>query len=262
MFIPGMKVTQAYAVSVLTGLSNGLFRTNIGIYNGNDVGVTATIRLFNGGTQLGSQAVSLGPRSGTQINRIFDVMGQAGLVTTNAHAVVESSSAPLFTYGAVIDNATADSSFVAGQEDVPAPVGPIATATPPPPASTATPTPPPPVVTPTSTRTPTPTETPAPTTTSIELLAVQFEWIFEGGGSRFVARVGQTYELRMRADDVQHGFGGIPELGLGGVTLNPGAPPAIRVFTPTSDQIGVHSFTCSIVCGKGHPFDGTIEVGP
>src|SRR5687767_14572170 len=67
MFIPGMKVTQAYAVSVLTGLSNGLFRTNIGIYNGNDVGVTATIRVFNGTAPLGSQTVNMGPRSGTQI---------------------------------------------------------------------------------------------------------------------------------------------------------------------------------------------------
>ena len=124
MFIPGMKVTQAYAVSVLTGLSNGAFRTNIGIYNGSDIGTTATIRVFNGATQLGTHAVNLGPRAGTQINRIFDVVGQAGLVTTNAHAVVESSSAPLFTYGAVIDNATADSSFVAGDADVPAPAAP------------------------------------------------------------------------------------------------------------------------------------------
>ena len=258
MFIPGMKVTQAYAVSVLTGLSNGLFRTNIGVYNGSDVGVTATIRLFNGAAQLGSQAVTLGPRSGTQINRIFDAVGQAGLVTTNAHAVVESSSAPLFTYGAVIDNATADSSFVAGDEDVPPPAGPVATATRPPPASTATPTPPPPAATPT----PTPTPTPEPSTTVVQLLAVQFQWIFDGGGPTFVARVGQSYELHMRADDVQHGFGGIPALGLGGVTLNPGAAAAVRTFTPTSAQVGTHTFTCSIVCGKGHPFDGAIEVVP
>jgi len=91
---------------------------------------------------------------------------------------------------------------------------------------------------------------------------VQFQWIFDGGGPSFVARVGQTYELHMRADDVQHGFGGIPELGLGGVTLNPGSAPAVRTFTPTSAQIGTHSFTCSISCGVGHPFDGAIQVVP
>src|SRR6266545_5334159 len=30
MFVPGMKTSQAHGVSVLTGLSNGLFRTNVG----------------------------------------------------------------------------------------------------------------------------------------------------------------------------------------------------------------------------------------
>ena len=44
--------------------------------------------------------------------------------------------------------------------------------------------------------------------------------------------------------------------------LNPGAAAAVRTFTPTSAQVGTHSFTCSIVCGEGHPFDGAIEVVP
>jgi plastocyanin len=181
MFIPGMKVTQAYAVSVLTGLSNGLFRTNIGIYNGNDVGVTATIRLFNGTAQLGSQAVSLGPRSGTQINRIFDVMGQAGLVTTNAHAVVESSSAsaPLFTYGAVIDNATADSSFVAGDADVPAPTGPPPTAQ----------------------------------TINVDLTNYAFT---PGTGSPIQVTAGAETTLVLTASQGSHGFSGVTELGITG----------------------------------------------
>jgi hypothetical protein len=143
MFVPGMKGSQAHAISVLTGLSNGLFRTNVGIYNGNGVGVTATVRLFNGGVLLGSVPVNLGPRSGAQVNRIFDAVGQAGLVTTNAVAVVESSNAgaPLFTYAAVIDNATADSSFVAGELDVAGSPGPIPTATPSTGGPTPTPTP-------------------------------------------------------------------------------------------------------------------------
>jgi hypothetical protein len=123
MFVPGMENSEAHAVSVLTGLSNGLFRTNIGVYNGNDTGVAATIKLYNGSTLLGTQTVNLGPRSGTQVNRIFDAVGQAGMTTTNAFAVVaaDNPNADLFTYAAVIDNATADSSFVSGAEDVPAP---------------------------------------------------------------------------------------------------------------------------------------------
>jgi len=126
MFVPGLKNSDAHPVTVLPGLSNGAFRTNIGVYNGEDSGVSATIQLFNGTTRLGTQTVTLGPHSGTQVNRIFDAVGQAGMATTNAFAVVtaSTSSADLFTYAAVIDNATADSSFVSGEEDVPAPSSP------------------------------------------------------------------------------------------------------------------------------------------
>ncbi len=247
MFVPGMKTSQAHGVSVLTGLSNGLFRTNVGMYNGNDAGVSATIKLFNGAVLLGTQTVTLAPRSGTQINRIFDAMGQGGLVTTNAYAVVESgnAAAPLFTYAAIIDNATADSSFVAGDEDVPAPAGPVATATPAPPLAT-----------------PTPTPTQAPTLTVVELVATQFEWSFNGGGSSFTMHVGQTYELRIRSGDVTHGFGGISALGLQSATLSSGAAPVIRTTSPTSAQIATHVFSCSVFCGSGHPFFGSIQVSP
>ena len=126
MFVPGMKSSDAHATSVLTELSNGLFRTNVGIYNGNDTGVTATIKLYDGSTLLGTQSVVLGARSGTQVNRIFNAVGQGDRATTNAFAVVSSDNPNLglFTYGAVIDNATADSSFVAGAADALAPAAP------------------------------------------------------------------------------------------------------------------------------------------
>ena len=222
MFIPGMKVTQAYAVSVLTGLSNGLFRTNIGVYNGSDVGVTATIRLFNGAAQLGSQAVTLGPRSGTQINRIFDAVGQAGLVTTNAHAVVESSSAPLFTYGAVIDNATADSSFVAGDADVPAPSGP------PPTAQTIT----------------------------VDLRNYLFN---PGSNSPIEVTAGAATTLVLEATQGTHGFSGVSELGILGdnnITAGTeddgygygGAPPRtyrVTFTAPVSARGSTFQFFCT-----------------
>jgi len=262
MFIPGLRSAAAHRVSVLTSLSNGLFRANVGIYNGNDVGVLATVKLFNGTALLGTQSVPLGPRSGTQINRIFDTVGQGSVVTTNAYAVVEGDnpSAPLFTYAAVIDNATTDPIFVTGAQDEPAPSGPQPTVPPPP---TATPTPPatqPPA--PTATPTPTRTPTPGSGTTVVELVASQFEWNFSGGGASFTMRVGQTYELRITSDDVTHGFGGSSALGLQGATLNPGSAPVILTISPTSSQIGSHAFTCSIVCGDGHPFDGAIQVSP
>jgi hypothetical protein len=130
MFVPGLKNSEAHSVSVLPGLANGLFRTNIGVYNREDSGVNVTIKLFNGTTLLGTQSVILGTHSGTQINRIFDAVGQSAMTTTNAFAVVtaDNPTADLFTYAAVIDNATADSSFVSGEEDVAAPTGPSPTA--------------------------------------------------------------------------------------------------------------------------------------
>ena len=215
MFVPGMKASQAHAVSVLTGLSNGAFRTNVGIYNGNDVGVTATVKLYNGTSLLGTQALPLGPRSGTQINRIFDVMGQGGLVTTNAHAVVESgnASAGLFTYAAVIDNATADSSFVSGELDLPAPAGP-----------------------------------------QVITVNVR-SWDFAPGGPNsppLLLTAGTTYVLVFHNVDLpgttnpRHGFSGIPELGLPGVDdISPGRDVTTPPFTPQDFHRGTHPFICT-----------------
>jgi hypothetical protein len=245
MFVPGLKVSDAHSTSVLTGLANGAFRTNIGFYNGNDAGVAATIRLFQGNALLGAQTVIVGPRSGTQLNRIFDLFGQAAVVTTNAYAVVDSGNAavPLFAYAAVIDNVTADSSFVSGDLDAALPAGnPAATATPP----GASPTP-----------TPTPTTS---ATVVVNLTAEQFKWSFDGGGTSFVMHVGQTYEVHMRTLDVTHGFSGLPGIGLSGAALSPGAAVIVQTVRPTGDQVGNHAFVCDIFCGVGHGFAGNIQI--
>jgi hypothetical protein len=248
MFVPGMKATDAHATSVLTGLANGAFRTNIGFFNANDVGVSATIRLFQGNALLGSQTVNVGPHAGTQINRIFDVFGQGAVVTTNAYAVVESSSAaaPLFAYAAVIDNVTADSSFVSGDLDAALPAGnPAPTATPP------------------GSAPPSPTPTPTPTTAAtvvVNLTAEQFKWSFDGGGTSFVMHVGQTYEVHMKTLDVTHGFSGLPGIGLSGAALSPGAAVIVQTIRPTADQVGSHVFVCDIFCGTGHGFAGNIQI--
>ena len=246
MFVPGMKASESHPISVLTGLSNGSFRTNIGFYNGNDVGVSATIRLFQGGALLGTQTVAVGPRAGAQVNRIFDVFGQGAVITTNAFAVVDSGNAaiPLFAYAAVIDNVTSDSSFVAGDPDVPSPPGnPAPTATPP---LAATPAP-----------TPTPT---SPAATVVNLTAQQFRWSFNQGGTSFVMQVGQTYEVHMKTLDVTHGFSGLPDIGLSGAALNPGSAVIVQTIRPTAAQVGAHVFVCDIECGIGHGFAGTIQI--
>ncbi|HSE65251.1 MAG TPA: hypothetical protein VLG15_16730, partial [Thermoanaerobaculia bacterium] len=170
------------------------------------------------------------------------------VTTTNAHAVVESAGLPLFTYAAVIDNATTDPIFVIGAEDERAPAGTVdVTATPPLPTSTPSlPTP-----------TPTPTEVPV---TVVNLTAEQFRWRFDGGGTSFTMRVGQVYEVHMRTLDVTHGFSGVPQIGLQQAALQPGAAEIVEIARPTAAQVGTHSFLCDIVCGSGHGFQGSIRV--
>jgi hypothetical protein len=214
MFVTGMNPSQSYPVSVLTSLSNGLFRTNIGVYNGNDTGVAATIRRYDGSTLLGTQTVNLGPRSGRQLNRIFDAMGQAGRTTTNGVAVVESSnaSAPLFTYAAVIDNATSDSSFVSGAEDE---------------------------------------RGPEPQTIIVNVKAWDFS---PGGPNSppLVLTVGTTYILVFHNVDSpgtpspRHGFSGISDLGLAGTDdISPGHDVTLAPFTPQPFQRGTYPFICT-----------------
>ena len=214
MFVPGLRPAEAHAVSVLTSLANGSFRTNVGVYNGNDVGVTATVRLFDGLELLGSRTVTLAPRSGTQINRIFNVVGRGDRTTTNAFAVVESDtlSAPLFTYAAVIDNATSDPSFVSGAEDEPAPEAQKIT---------------------------------------IDVRAWDFS---PGGPNSppLVLTAGATYTLVFHNVDSpettnpRHGFSGISDLGLPGTDdISPGHDFVIPSFTPQAFHRGTHPFSCT-----------------
>jgi hypothetical protein len=223
MFVPGMKPSDAHPVSVLTELSNGLFRTNIGVYNGNDTGVSATIKLYNGSTLLGTQTVTLGPRSGTQINRIFDAVGQAGMTTTNAFAVVaaDNPNVALFTYGAVIDNATADSSFVAGAEDAPAPAA------------------------------------PSPQTINVELVNYSFT---PGTNQPIQVTAGASTTLIFEATQGSHGFSGISALGLVGTNNiaaatngdpyygggHPAVTYSVTFIPPESARGSTFNFWCTV----------------
>ena len=153
MFIGGLDTSDAHPTTVLTSISNGGpgdgFRTNVGVFNPQDAAATVTFTIFDGGNQVGNPVTrSIAGHSGGQVNRIFDVAGDAGHATENAVIVVSSTQA-VFSYAAVIDNHTTDPIFVVGAQDLPqqaiTPSGP--TATPTQRAATATPTP---------TRTPTP----------------------------------------------------------------------------------------------------------
>jgi len=251
MFIPGLPSTSAKAVTILAGLVNGDARTNIGVYNPNDVLVTATIRLFDGPVLLGVVTVPLGPRTGAQTSPIYAQVGFGSLVRSNGYATVESSNSqsPLFTYAAEADNVTQDTILVVGAPDVAAPPGfnpPTPTQTSGASGPTATPTPPGPTSTPT--RTPTPGGT---QTITIEVKA----WDFSPGGPvspSLILQAGTTYRLVFHDVDsastpnAKHGFSGISDLGLPSGEFSRGGPDfVIPSFTPQAFQRGNWPFKCT-----------------
>ncbi len=121
MFIPGLDNSEAHARTVLTSIRNGGpnagFRTNVGVFNREDSSVDVTFTIFDGGVQVGSSvARTVAGHSGAQVSGIFSAAGQAGQVTENA-VVVVTASGDVFSYAAVLDNATTDPVFVRGAED-------------------------------------------------------------------------------------------------------------------------------------------------
>jgi hypothetical protein len=246
MFIPGLEVSDASAVTVLTNLSNagsatGSFRTNVGVYNPNASAVVATIRLYSypgsfPPVLLGVVPVTLGGRTGTQISNIYKVVGFETLVTTSGYATVESDNAsnPLFTYAATADNTTQDPVLVVGAKDKPAPPGFN-----------------PPTPTPSVTATPTPTPPSGTQTVTINVKA----WDFSPGGpvsQPLVLVAGQTYRLVFHDVDsaatpeAKHGFSGISDLGLPAGDCSRGGPDfIIPTFTPQTFQRGNWPFRCT-----------------
>jgi hypothetical protein len=250
MFIPGLPPSGARAVTVLTGLMNGDSRTNVGVYNPNEVSVTATIRLFDGPVLLGTQAVGLSPHGMTQVNNIYGVLGFGSLVRSNGYATVESdnTAAPLFTYAAEADNRSGDLVLIIGAGDIVAPPGfnpPTATASPLP---TLTPT--------TAPQSPTPAPTPTPPSGTQTITINVKAWDFNPGGPvspSLVLKVGTTYRLVFHNVDSpqttnpRHGFSGISDLGLPGndnIELGK-ADFVIPSFTPQPFQRNAYPFACT-----------------
>jgi len=267
MFVPGLPQSAAHPVTVLTGLVNGDSRTNVGVYNPNEVAVAATIRLFDGPVLVGTVPVPLAPHAVSQYNDIYGLAGFAALVRVDGYATVTSneSQLPLFAYAAEADNLSGDLILVVGSADVPAPAGFL------PPTPTATPTQAVPTPTPTPTpgsATPTPTPTAQPATVVVNMVATDFQWTINGSGSNFVMHVGQTYELRISDGDpigrAAHGFGGIPALGIAAQSLRAGGAAKVVTFTPTASQTGLFVFSCDQPsCGSGHSeMLGTLRIMP
>ena len=215
MFVPGLAASAAHPVSVLTSLRHGGFRTNVGVYNPGPSAADPVFRVYDGSTLLGIVRLDapLPPRTGAQINDVFTRAGAGSVATANGIVVVESGGA-LFSYAAVIDNATSDPILVPGAAD----------SMPPPPGAQ---------------------------TVLVSVRAWDFS---PGGPTSppLTLRVGTTYTLVFRNVDrpgtpsARHGFSGISELGLPSTDdISAGHDFVVPAFTPEAWQRGSYPFVCT-----------------
>jgi hypothetical protein len=121
MNVPGLTLDEAHAESVLTTLSHSNdpsrgFRTNIGIYNPNDLPLEVTVLLFDpSGTEIGHVSRTVAARTSHQINDIFREAGASADVDSAYAVVAADGVAELFAYAGVIDNRSQDAILVRGK---------------------------------------------------------------------------------------------------------------------------------------------------
>ena len=259
MFIPGLDNSVADPVTVLTSIRNrgagAGFRTNVGIFNPEDSAVTVTFSIFDAnGAAVGNPVTrQVGGHSGVQVSGIFSIAGAPDFETDNAVIVVVATG-EVFSYAAVIDNATTDPIFVIGAQDVPPqPITPGATATPTntPPGGTATPTNTPPGPTPT----PTP---PAGGTRTVNV----------GGGAddmRFIDQVSGTGTSTIPVGTTINWVwvGALPHSTTSEVTSaeqwDSGQHNGPHSFTHTFNAAGTFEYFCTV---HGQLMSGTVTVTP
>ncbi len=220
MFVPALSVEAAHPVTVLTSVRNGGtgagFRTNVGVYNPGDASVAPLFKIYDGSTLIATTQLDapLAPHSGAQLNDIFARTGRQATATGNAVVVVDAGgSGPLFSYAAVIDNATTDPILVVGAEDRLAPAG--------------------------------------PQTVVVAVRAWDFS-PGGPISAPLTLRVGVTYTLVFHNVDApgttnpRHGFSGVSELGLSPADdISPGHDFVIPSFTLEPYQRGSYPFLCT-----------------
>jgi hypothetical protein len=219
MFVPALPIAAAHPLSVLTSVRNGGagagFRTNVGVYNPGDAGVSPVFRVYDGSTLLAEARLDapLAAHAGAQINDVFGRIGAATLATGNGVVVVDSGgSQPLFAYAAVVDNATSDPILVTGSADQPPPAA------------------------------------------AQQIVVSVRAWDFSPGGPispPLHLTVGTSYTLVFRNDDspgtpnARHGFSGISELGMPASDDISAGHDFVVTLTPQAYQRGTYPFSCT-----------------
>jgi hypothetical protein len=124
MFVPGLKPEDAHPALVLTSLSHSAdagsgFRTNVGVYNPEDVEQPVLFQFFEAsGGFLGEFVDTVGARSPHQVNDgdIFRRLNLAGDARDFYCLVTGDGAHSLYAYAAVIDRRSQDPIFVRGED--------------------------------------------------------------------------------------------------------------------------------------------------
>jgi hypothetical protein len=124
MFVGGLKENDAHASAVLTSLSHSAdpasgYRTNVGVYNPNDVAQPLLFSFFAAsGEFLGQFFETVAARRPVQINdvEIFRRLGLLRDVRDFSCVVTGDGAHPIYAYASVIDNRSGDPIFVPGED--------------------------------------------------------------------------------------------------------------------------------------------------
>lgn len=117
-FVPALDPAEAITRSVVLHVaSTNQFRTNFGVMNPGLGAVTVRVKLLgiDGSVFLESQPLTIEPRSMEQWS-LPSLFG--GVFMQNGTAVIEAT-APVFTWGSVVDNVSGDPIYVRGVLDQP-----------------------------------------------------------------------------------------------------------------------------------------------
>lgn len=253
MFIPGLHDSDAHSVTVLTSIRNrgpdAGFRTNTGVFNPGDSAASVTFSILDAnGAAVGDPVTrSVGGHSGLQVSQIFTVAGAPDFATNNA-VIVVTATGPVFSYAAVIDNATTDPIFVRGAVDQS--LQPVT------PSPSPTPTPPGPTSSPTATPTPTPTRPPGFTRT-VEVGAGPDQMSFVDEDS-----LDDTSTITVGTTINWVWVGTLPHSTTSQSPAEPwdsGVSAAPHSFSHTFNTAGIFEYICTV---HGVPMTGIVIVNP
>ncbi|HUP65938.1 MAG TPA: carboxypeptidase regulatory-like domain-containing protein [Thermoanaerobaculia bacterium] len=116
--IPAQRISQSLSRAVLPGLSHDSRRSNVGILNPHDHAILVRYELLTpGGALLGSTERTLAPKQWVQDN-IFLLLGVAPPID-HAYARLISTGGSFFSYAAVVDGKSGDSTLILPEADPP-----------------------------------------------------------------------------------------------------------------------------------------------